>query len=132
MFASLLHTHTHVKKILIITGVVVFVILCGAAGIAFGHTNYEAEIGAQLARSKAAREQARTLSCAHIGQLTASCYARDAGSCGRLADAEQAYQDEFGSSAVVDCFSEAPGDLHPIVTDPEDNPLFFGDEGASR
>lgn len=132
MFHFYLHTHTHMKKILIIAGVVAFVILCGAAGIAFGHTNYEAQIAGSLSAAKTARAQAQTLSCAYIGQLTARCYARDAAACGRLADAEQSYQTEFGSSAVVDCFSEAPGDLHPIVTDPEDNPLFFGDEGAAH
>ena len=126
------HMFTLSKKtlgILLVAGILFFGI---ATVYASSNRDYEKEISSRLSVAEQERGKAQALFCEYIGELTQKCYKKDAAACGQLQVEETDYQAEFTTAAYIDCFSEAPADLHPITDEQvgASIPLFLGDEGG--
>ena len=117
-----LFPNTHMKNISTKTIGILFVVGLSFLGIAtaYGQMNrdYKSEAQSLLQSAEETHGKAQELYCQYIGSLTQKCYAKNAEACGALQVAETDYQTEFSAEAYLDCFSEAPADVHPIVPEP--------------
>ena len=139
---SFLKQQMNIKKILTIGGTISVSSLILVAIVLLAGRDLKAEANDALNQSDKFREQARSLSCELIGELTSQCFSRKRGACGELENEEHDYEYNFGGNAQEDCFQyedeaveeefpEDPNQPIPLVIHESSDPnheLFRGDE----